>query len=70
MAAIAMQADIAILRREQQRTRLEMAQLGQAAGVPISAEAPELQNMSSARPDKVSAHRRVKQTFTSCATAS
>ena len=54
VAAIAMQADIGILRREQQRTRLEMAQLGQAAGVPISAEAPELQNMSGARPDKVS----------------
>ena len=41
-----MQANIAILQREQQRTRLEMAQLGLAAGVPISAEGPELQAMA------------------------
>ena len=54
VAAFAMQADMGILRREQQRTRLEMVQLGQATGVPISAEAPELENLTQS--GKVSTH--------------
>ena len=51
-----MQADNAILQRELQRMRLEIAQIGQATGVSISAEAPELQNLSSTRSREVSSH--------------
>lgn len=51
-----MQADNGILQRELQRMRLEMAQIGQATGVSISAEAPELQNLSSMRSREVGSH--------------
>ena len=51
-----MQADNAILQRELQRMRLEMAQIGQATGISISAEAPELQNLSSMRSREVGSH--------------
>lgn len=48
-----MQADNAILQREIVRMRAELAQLGQATGLSISGEAPDLKNLSSNRPRKV-----------------
>ena len=54
-----MQEDNATLMRGLQRMRLEMAQLGQASGVSIPAEDPEISHMSSTRPQKVQTHARL-----------
>ena len=42
----ALQADNVILQKELLRMRNELSQVGRAAGVAVSADAPELQNLS------------------------
>ena len=42
----ALQADNLILQKELLRMRSELSQVGRAAGVPVSADAPELEKLS------------------------